>query len=42
MQRLGGNIYAIGMDEPLLCCRKHIHQPDDSQRRAPSETVALE
>ena len=19
----------IGMDEPLLCCRKHIHQPDD-------------
>jgi hypothetical protein len=26
---LGANIYAIAMDEPLLCCRKHINKPDD-------------
>ncbi len=26
---LGGEIYAIAMDEPLLCCRMHIHKSDD-------------
>ena len=29
VQRLGGEIYSIGMDEPLLCCRLHIQKPDD-------------
>lgn len=28
-RRLGANLYAIAMDEPLLCCRKHINKPDD-------------
>lgn len=26
---LGANLHAIAMDEPLLCCRKHIDKPDD-------------
>ncbi len=29
VQRLGGEIYAIAMDEPLCCCRFHIKKPDD-------------
>ena len=28
VQRLGGEIYAIAMDEPLCCCRFHIKKPD--------------
>jgi hypothetical protein len=28
-QRLGGNISAIAMDEPLLCTRRKLHKPDD-------------
>ena len=37
VQRLGGKIHAIAMDEPLLCCRKHINKPDDY---AVAETAA--
>ena len=40
VQRLGGSIYAIGMDEPLLCCRKHIHQPDDYALRETADFIA--
>ena len=29
LQRLGGEIYAIAMDEPLCCCRFHIKKPDE-------------
>jgi hypothetical protein len=29
VQRLGGSIYAIAMDEPLSAARHEIHQPDD-------------
>ena len=29
IERLGGSIYAIAMDEPLCCARKEIHKPDD-------------
>jgi len=29
VERLGGHIHAIALDEPLLCCREHIHQSDD-------------
>lgn len=29
LERLGGKITAIAMDEPLICCRKHINMPDD-------------
>jgi len=28
-RRLGGQLYAIALDEPLLCCRKHLNQPDN-------------
>jgi hypothetical protein len=28
IERLGGNIAGIAMDEPLCCCRKDLHQPD--------------
>ncbi len=28
LQRLGGKIYAIAMDEPFCCVRKDLHQPD--------------
>ena len=28
IERLGGDISGIGMDEPLCCCRKDLHQPD--------------
>lgn len=27
-QSLGGKIHAIALDEPLVCCRAHIHKPD--------------
>ena len=27
--RLGGRIDSIAMDEPLCCCREHIHKPND-------------
>jgi hypothetical protein len=28
VERLGGEIYAIAMDEPLCCTRKDLHKPD--------------
>jgi len=37
IERLGGKIHAIAMDEPLLCCRKHINKSDDY---AVAETAA--
>jgi len=37
LQRLGANIYAIAMDEPLCCARKDLHQPD---QYAVNETAA--
>ncbi len=40
VQRLGGHIHAIAMDEPLLCCRKHIHRPDDYALRETVEFIA--
>ncbi|MGA2499479.1 MAG: hypothetical protein ABSH20_17195 [Tepidisphaeraceae bacterium] len=38
VQRLGGRIHAIAMDEPLCCARKEIHQDDDY---AVAETAAF-
>ena len=40
-QRLGGNIYAIAMDEPLVCTRKHIDKPDDYAVQETADFVAL-
>jgi len=39
--RLGGEIHAIAMDEPLLCCRKHIHESDDYAVRETANFIAL-
>ncbi len=41
LQSLGQNLYAIALDEPLLCCRKHIHQPDDYAVRETAAYIAL-
>jgi len=41
VQRLGGNIYAIAMDEPLLCARMHIHKPDDYAVQETASYIAL-
>ncbi len=41
IQRLGGKIYAIAMDEPLICCRKHIHKPDDYAVQETASYIAL-
>jgi hypothetical protein len=40
-RRLGGEIYAVAMDEPLLCCRQHIHQPDDYAVRETVNFITL-
>jgi hypothetical protein len=40
-QRLGGSIYAIAMDEPLVCTRNDLHQPDDYAVRETAEFIAL-
>ena len=40
-RRLGGEIHAIAMDEPLLCCRKHIHQSDDYAVEETADFIAL-
>lgn len=37
---LGADIHAIAMDESLLCCRMHIHQPDDYAVRETADFVA--
>ena len=41
VERLGGRIYAIAMDEPLLCCREHIHKPDDYAVQETASYIAL-
>ena len=40
-QRLGGNIYAIAMDEPLLCTRRKLHKPDDYAVQETASFIAL-
>ncbi len=40
-QSLGGKIHAIAMDEPLLCCRQHIHKPDDYAVEETAQFIAL-
>jgi hypothetical protein len=40
-QGLGAKLYAIAMDEPLLCCRAHLHKPDDYAVRETAEFIAL-
>jgi hypothetical protein len=41
VQRLGGNIYAVAMDEPLCCARKEIHEPDDYAVRETANYIAM-
>jgi hypothetical protein len=40
-QSLGANLYAIAMDEPLLCCRQHIHKSDDYAVQETANFIAL-
>ena len=37
---LGANLYAIAMDEPLLCCRKHIDKPDNYALEETADFIA--
>ena len=41
LQQLGGNIYAIAMDEPLCCCRMHIKKSDDYATQETANYIAL-
>jgi hypothetical protein len=41
LQGLGASLYAIAMDEPLLCCREHIHKPDDYAVQETASYIAL-
>jgi hypothetical protein len=41
LQQLGANLYAIAMDEPLLCCRLHIQKPDDYAVQETANYIAL-
>ena len=41
VQRLGGQIYAIAMDEPLSAVRREIHQPDDYAVEETANFIAL-
>jgi len=41
VERLGGSIYAVAMDEPLCCARKEIHKPDDYAVEETARFVAL-
>jgi len=41
VERLGGAIHAIAMDEPLCCARKEIHQTDDYAVRETAAYIAL-
>ena len=41
IQRLGGPIYAVGMDEPLSCVRQLIKKPDDYAVQETANYVAL-
>lgn len=40
-QRLGANIYAIAMDEPLLCSRRKLNKPDDYAVQETASFIAL-
>jgi hypothetical protein len=40
-QRLGGNIYAIAMDEPLLCVRHSLKKTDDYAVQETASFIAL-
>jgi hypothetical protein len=40
-QSLGGRIYAVAMDEPLVCCRAHIKKPDEYAVEETAQFVAL-
>ena len=40
-QSLGGEIYALAMDEPLVCCRAHIHKPDSYAVEETAQFIAL-
>lgn len=39
-QSLGASLFAIAMDEPLLCCRKHIDKPDDYALEETADFIA--
>ncbi|MEW6360048.1 MAG: hypothetical protein AB1696_27175 [Planctomycetota bacterium] len=41
VQQLGGEIHAIAMDEPLVCCRMHIKKPDDYAVQETAAYIAL-
>lgn len=40
-QSLGAKLYAIAMDEPLLCCREHIHKTDEYALTETANFIAL-
>ncbi|MCC6352288.1 MAG: sulfatase-like hydrolase/transferase [Verrucomicrobiae bacterium] len=40
-QSLGGKIYSVAMDEPLICCRAHIHKPDEYAVEQTAQFIAL-
>lgn len=41
IERLGGRIHAIAMDEPLICARRHVNQPDDYAVEETANYIAL-
>jgi hypothetical protein len=41
LQRLGGKIHAIAMDEPLCAVREHVHQPDELALQETANYIAL-
>jgi hypothetical protein len=41
IQRLGGNIFAVALDEPLVCVRQHLKKPDDYGVEETANYVAL-
>ena len=41
LQRLGANLYAIAMDEPLSCAREKINKPDDYAVEETASYIAL-
>jgi hypothetical protein len=41
LQSLGANLYAIAMDEPLVCAREHIHQSNDFALKETASYIAL-
>jgi hypothetical protein len=41
VERLGGSLYAIAMDEPLCCARQEIHKPDDYAVAETARYIAL-